>query len=232
MIVAIHQPNFFPWLGYFDKIVHSDAFIILDNVQLPKTNGTWSNRVKVMSSGEPRWITADLDRNYNGVRNINEMRFVKIEVWQKKILATLTGNYKKTPFYKELFPFFENLILFNNSNVAEYNINAILSILKMLSIDTDKLYFASKLGAEGSSNDLLITLTKLLGGTTYLSGGGAEGYQDDELFAAANIELRPQNFSHPNYFQLNETFHPGLSIIDAFMNIGTKGVAELLLPKI
>jgi hypothetical protein len=232
MIVAIHQPNFFPWLGYFDKIVQSDAFIFLDNVQLPKTSGTWSNRVKVMSSGQPSWITAGLDRNYNGVKNINEMRFVNIEVWQRKMLATLTANYKKAPFYNEVFPFFENLILFKNSNVAEYNINAIISILNMLSVDTDKLYLSSALNAKGSSNELLINLTKLLGGKTYLSGGGAEGYQDKALFSAANIELRSQSFSHPNYFQLNETFQPGLSIIDALMNLGANGVVDLLKIKV
>jgi hypothetical protein len=65
-----------------------------------------------------------------------------------------------------------------------------------------------------------------------LSGGGAEGYQDKALFSAANIELRSQSFSHPNYFQLNETFQPGLSIIDALMNLGANGVVDLLKIKV
>ena len=74
-VVAIHQPNFFPWLGYFDKIRRSDIFILLDDVQFSKTGGVWSNRVKVLINGEGRWLTAPVERNFHGTRNVNQMFF-------------------------------------------------------------------------------------------------------------------------------------------------------------
>jgi hypothetical protein len=228
MIVSIHQPNFFPWLGYFDKIVRSDIFIILDSVQFPKTNGTWINRVKLISSGEPRWISAEVDRSYHGVRKINEMNFTKTQVWQQKMIGTLISNYKKAPFFKEMFPFFEGLILHNNTNVAEYNSNIITSIAAMLSINNEKLHWSSKIDHVGSSNELLISLTKEMGGNVYMCGGGADSYQDESIFIHSNIELHRQNFLHPTYLQQTDSFHPGLSIIDAAMNIGWGGLKKIL----
>ena len=76
ILVAIHQPNFFPWLGYFDKIRRADFFILLDDVQYPKTGaGSWSNRVKVMINGEGRWLTAPVDRSFHGTRKTGAPRF-------------------------------------------------------------------------------------------------------------------------------------------------------------
>ena len=104
-IVAIHQPNFFPWIGYFDKIARCDAFVILDDVQFPKTGGTWTNRVKLPISGEPRWVTAPINRNYSGVRKISEIEFTGNQAWRDKILKIIEFNYKKAPFYVEMFSF-------------------------------------------------------------------------------------------------------------------------------
>ena len=106
MIVAIHQPNFFPWLGYFDKIARSDVFVILDDVQFPKKGGSFSNRVKLLISAEGRWITAPIVRNYSGVRNINAMEFCSDSPWRKKIHRTVEQSYKKTPFFDDIFSFF------------------------------------------------------------------------------------------------------------------------------
>ena len=75
-IVAIHQPNFFPWLGYFDKISKADSFVFLDDIQFPKKGGSWSNRIKLFISGDVRWVTAAINRDYSGTRNINEMEFL------------------------------------------------------------------------------------------------------------------------------------------------------------
>ena len=66
MKIGIHQPNFFPWLGYFNKLAMVDKFIIYDSAQLQKKGGSWSNRVKLIVSGEQRWVSANLDRDYSG----------------------------------------------------------------------------------------------------------------------------------------------------------------------
>lgn len=76
-LVAIHQFNSFPWLGYFDEIGRVDVFILLDNVQFPKTGGTWVNRLQWLVGGKGTWVTAPIVRAYHGVRDIQEMRSTK-----------------------------------------------------------------------------------------------------------------------------------------------------------
>jgi hypothetical protein len=229
-IVAIHQPNFFPWLGYFEKIARSDFFIFLDNVQFPKTGGSWSNRVKLLISGKPNWVTATVDRNYNGTRNINEMYFQTLNSpWQDKMMKSLENCYKRHPYYHEVISVIEPLVRNKETNVAEYNIHAIVQIAELLKIDLKKIKRSSFIQVQGSSNELLCALTTAVGGRAYMCGGGADGYQDEEIFRARGIKLIYQSFQHPIYSQKdNKDFVPGLSIIDALMNVGPQHVHELL----
>jgi len=233
LTVAIHQPNFFPWLGYFDKIVRADVFVLLDDVQFPKTGGSWLNRVKFLISGTPNWVTAGIDRNYSGTRNINEMHFQASNPWREKSFRSIENSYKKHPFYQENIQLFSDILMNPESNIAAYNINAIFSLSNYLGIDTDKFLQSSKVDFKTASNELLCDLTSYAGGTVYMCGGGADGYQDEAVFTERGIQLLYQSFKHPVYPQKGqEEFVPGLSIIDALMNIGAKGVAELLQPKI
>lgn len=228
-IVAIHQPNFFPWLGYFDKIISSDTFIILDDVQFPKTNGNWANRVKLFSSGDGRWVTAPIKRDYHGTLKINEMSFDDRVPWRKKILKTLEANYRKANFYNENVEFIHSLIANPNNNIAEYNSTNILELVNYLGIQTTKIRLASEFNIETVSNERIIDLVKACEGQTYLSGGGASGYQDDSLYRLNGLELIYQDYVHPTYEQKNSgEFVMGLSIIDSLMNIGKDKVKTML----
>lgn len=227
--VAIHQPNFFPWLGYFDKIARSDVFILLDDVQFPKTGGVWSNRVKLLIGGEARWFTAPINRAFHGVAAINQIEWANEQPWQVKLLKTLSTNYAKAPHYRETMECLEPLILLPECNLARYNIAVIRTIADHIGLRHDHCVTSSSFGGEGQASELLIDLTRKVGGNCYLCGGGASGYQDDESFAAAGLQLRYQSFSHPIYVQAGkQDFVPGLSIVDALMNVGFRGVKELL----
>lgn len=227
--VAIHQPNFFPWLGYFDKIAKADFFVFLDDVQFPKTGGVWANRVKLLIGGESRWATAAIDRNYHGIRQVNEMRFLSEISWRGKLLKTIENEYRKHPFYEEVIVVITPLLLNPEENIAEYNIHAVTVIAKILGLDNSKLRRSSACLAMGASNELLCNLTRALDGNVYICGGGASGYQDDRFFAEQGIDLKYQDFKHPVYSQRGRTdFAPGLSVIDAAMNTGWQGVRRML----
>jgi len=228
-VVAIHQPNFFPWLGYFDKVKRADLFIIMDNVQFPKTGGTWVNRVKLLVNGQPDWITMPIVRAYHGTRRICEMQINNTTPWRAKLLNTIRMNYGRAPFFKEVFPFLMEIVDSPTDSLAEYNIAAIQVLVSALGLDLSKLILGSTLDVKGEATDLLIAMTKAVGGTAYLCGGGAGGYQDDQKFTQAGVELIYQGFRHPVYSQFNmKEFISGLSIIDAFMNCGLDKMRDLL----
>lgn len=228
-VVAIHQPNFFPWLGYFDKIARSDVFIFLDDVQFPKTGGVWSNRVKMLVADEPRWVTAPIRRAFHGVAPINEIEWADEQPWRAKLLKTMAANYAKAPHYRETMAWLEPLIMQQEDNLARYNMAVIRAIAERIGLRHDHCVTSSSLGGQGQASELLIDLTSKVGGNCYLCGGGAGGYQEDEAFGEAGLELRYQRFAHPVYTQAGEReFVPGLSIVDALMNLGFEGVRKLM----
>ena len=230
-LVAIHQPNFFPWLGYFNKIARADLFLIMDNAQYPKTGGTWSNRVRLLIGGAPAWVTTPIVRSYHGLRSIKEMQIIESAPWRAKLIKTIESNYGQAPFFESVFPVLAELINNPTERLAEYNTSAVASLSTALHIDPAKLVLGSTLRTTGSATDLLISMIKAVGGTAYLCGGGAEGYQEDEKFAEAGIQLVYQNFTHPVYPQRGaREFIPGLSVIDALMNCGFEQTSALVTP--
>lgn len=230
LICAIHQPNFFPWLGYFDKIAKADVFLLMDNVQFPKKAGTWINRVKLLSGGGSYWATAPIDRKFHGTRLIRDSQFSSEETaWREKLRRSIVMQYGKTLHFAEVFPAIERLLMFETDNIAEYNINAIVGTCTLLGLDAGKLRRGSSLHVDGSATALLIQMCEAVGASVYLCGGGASGYQDDEAFRAAGIELVYQNFEHPTYSQGKaSSFQPGLSTMDALMHCGVAGVRGML----
>lgn len=227
-IVAIHQPNFFPWIGFFQKIVRSDIFIILDHVVNNPRDPLWTKRVQIISNGKAYWLTIPLERPKEELfQKINEMKISGL-FKSKKHLQTIKQNYQKAPYFDDIFPYIEEFYLSGNPFIAERNVKFIESVCDKLNIKT-KLVRSSGLSPQFSASDLLIDLIKKVKGSKYLYGGLGGIYQESEKFAEADIELIAQNFKHPVYPQFNtKEFVKGLSIIDALMNIGFNGVRKLL----
>ena len=230
MIVSIHQPNFFPWLGYFDKLNKSDIFILLDDAQFPKTGaGTMSNRVRILNNGEPHWITASVDRSATGKRAINEVKFRNDLHWREKIIGRIKHEYRSSAFFLEVFDFLCPLIQNKEACIAQYNYTAISSICQKIGLDSSKIRWSSNVSHEGLSNAMLASLTKNVGGSVYLTGtGGASDYLQESVFEDQGLQLESQRFDHPIYAQENsDKFVAGLSIIDALMSVGFEGGAKM-----
>jgi hypothetical protein len=228
-LVAIHQPNFLPWLGYFDKIRRADVFIVLDDVQFQKSGATWSNRVQLLIAGTPAWVTVPIVRAYHGTRTVSEMEINDRSPWRDKLLRTIELNYHRAPQFDGVYPGLATLVGLQTKSLLEYNVHAIRSIITGLGLDPGKMIMGSELSVHTTSTDRLIGLVRAVGGDSYLVGGGAQGYQDDRLFDEAGINLVRQAFQHPTYRQPSAPqFVPGLSIVDALMNCGFEGTADLL----
>jgi len=186
-VVAIHQPNFFPWLGYFDKLARADTFVLLDTVEFSK--GSRTNRVEIEVNGEPHWITAPVQRAGIG-GPIADVVFDEQRDWRTKIVKTLQQNYAGVEAV-------EDLVRCGESRLAAYNEHAIRQLAAKLAIATP-IVRASDLAVDGRASELLIAIVRAVGGGAYLAGGGAGGYQDDAAFAAAGIDLIPQEFDAPH----------------------------------
>ncbi len=227
-LVAIHQPNFLPWLGFFDKIVRSDVFVLLDDVQFPKKGGTWTNRVQVAVAENPSWLTVPIVRSYHGTQLVREIRINDATPWREKLLETIRHNYVCAPFFRDVFPVLEDIVHHQTETLADYNIHGVLELVRPLGLAHREIRRSSELAAAGHGTDRLISITKAVGGSTYLCGGGASGYQEDEKFAEAGLGLVYQSFDHPTYPQGSPSFIPGLSVVDSAMNCGFEGVRSLI----
>ena len=200
-ICAIHQPNFFPWAGYFDKIKTADIFIFLDEVAYPKSGsgaGSWCNRVKLLNAGQPSWFGLPIQRE-SGAQLIKDVQFSNKEYSLKKITKSLEHNYKKARYYQHIMPLLEPIFSNPSINLSEYNINAIIQLSNMLGLRT-KFIRQSELSHNKQSTELLIELVSQVGADRYLCGNGCGGYQEDMLFAEAGIELIYQSESPANNF--------------------------------
>lgn len=214
-LCAIHQPNFFPWLGYFDKIRLADVFVFLDNVDYPRSGsggmGSWSNRVKVDVQGKPAWFGCPIDKKTSD-RAIVDVKIAADPRWKKKSLKTLQMNYAKAPNFDQALPVLEDLIAYETSSLSEFNIHAVKTLSDILGLRT-RFVRQSELGTSQSSTALLVEICQSVECDTYLAGGGAGGYQEDALFENAGVTLRYQDFT-PKSYGRPDRFIPGLSVID------------------
>lgn len=231
-IVAVTQPDFFPWLGSIAKIYSSDIFVFLDSVTNRPNDGIWTKRVKIIVQGEPKWLTVPLKKPAGGeFQRICDMVIDEPSSVKDKHLKTIIQSYSKAPYFKDVIPFIEGFYENSSEFIAERNKDFIRAVMSKTGYTKDFLS-SSEMKCKGRSNELLIEIVRKAGGNAYLVGGGSAGYLKPVLFQDNGIELVYQEFEHPVYRQHNSAlFQKGLSVIDALMNIGFGGVSGMLSQK-
>jgi hypothetical protein len=216
MIVAIHQPHYFPWPGYFDKIDHADVFVILDSVQFEK-NG-WQNRNRIKTPSGWGWLTVPVKHSFGTV--LSEMTIENTSNWPKKHYNTLAGAYARSPYWREHEPVLREIYSREWEKLADLNEEATSYIVYSLGISS-RIVKSSSLGSlPEKPNARLAEIVRGLGGDTYLAGGGAAAYFDEVPFLEAGIRVIFQDYKPCVYKQLHGEFIPGLSTIDILLNEG------------
>lgn len=227
-LVAIHQPNFLPWLGFFDKWARADILVLLDDVQFPKTGGTYINRVQLAINGAPWFLTVPVDRTYHGVRMVSDMTIKGETGWAARALQTMRQAYGKAPHVEPVFDSLSPVLCQPTTRLLELNLSGLFWLGQALGLDRSRVRLASEFAIKSQSTARLVELVRCVGGSEYLVGGGA-GYQDDELFEAAGIGVRRQDFVQQPYDQGGgRPFLPGLSVIDAGLRIGWPATRNLI----
>jgi len=228
MIVAIHQPNFLPWLGYFDKLLRSDVFVLFDDVQFPRAR-SFANRASIKTpNGEAR-VTVPV-KSKGTIRNIGEVEIADPN-WQKKPLRTLEHAYSRAPYFEPYFGPLRELLFAEKHDLCRLNCSLIRFVSDALG-GTPRFVFSSELclGTTLSGQEKILHILRTLDADTYISGTGAgsQRYITEDAFRDAGIKLEWQHFRHPVYPQLHGQFVPGLSAVDFLFNCGPAGRATLL----
>ena len=179
--------------------------------------GSWTNRVRLAIQGDARWITCPLKRLARG-ESILAAEIDDGQPWRKRIVRTLEANYGRATQFERCMEFLMPLLESPETNLAAFNISAICAIAGRLGV-TARFGRQSEVDSEGQATERLISIVKAVGGCAYLVGGGASGYQDDELFRGAGIEVVYQRFV-PESYGRPERYLPGLSVIDYLMHDG------------
>jgi hypothetical protein len=222
-VVAIHQPQYLPWLPYFDKADQADIFVYLDNVQYQKNGVQNRNRIKTQQG--PLWLTVPVHADL--ATEIRNVRIVE-DGWQRRHVRSIAQNYSRAP-YRDLFESGLRAVIERPwTMLAELNFAATEWMLERLGVRARRLR-ASELGVEGSGEDLVLSICRNVGATEYLSGTGAAEYQHADHFMEQGITLRYQAYRAPEYPQghAGSGYVPDLSALDLILNTGPEATAIL-----
>lgn len=217
MIVSIHQPDYIPWLGLYYKMAHSDIFVYLDDAQYSNEADHNVNKIKT-PQGEFKLkvpVEQHLGDLICNVRTKDELK------WKEKHLKTLKMNYTKAPFFKVIYPGFENVILSHTGSIADLNIAINRYICDGFGINTPTLK-SSDMNISSVREERVIDICLAVGGTEYLSGNGARVYQTDEHFNNRGLKLIYLDYKPIEYKQLwpKVGFLPCMSVLDYIFNCG------------
>lgn len=221
MQIAILQPSFIPWLGYFDQIARTDAFVFLDDVQY--TRRDWRNRNRIRTPSGWMWLTVPVQTRGKFDQSLLETRIDPSTDWRAKHLQALRHNYARAPYFDLVFPELESVY----KKEATLLVNLCLELLAV----TNKLlglqpvtYRSSELDIEGKKADKILSICKTLNADEYLTGDLAKDYLDAGEFECQNISLQYQNYEHPEYKQHHPEFYSHLSIVDLLFNQGPQSL--------
>lgn len=222
--LAVLQPSFLPWLGYFDQMKRADVFVLYDDVQFDKHG--WRNRNRIKSlAGEPHWVTVPVLSRNQSKPAVKDIAIDNSQKWARKQLGTIRQFYCKAPHFDEHYGRLEEILSKPHTLLIDLNLEIIRWFCDLLEIKTE-IILASELGIEGEQSERLLKLCQHFGASRYLSGNAAQDYLDCALFEKNNVEVVWQNYEHPIYTQINGPFVPYLSALDLFLNVGANG-AEL-----
>ena len=216
MKVAIHQPQYLPWLGYLAKWAAADLLVFLDTVQYEK-NG-WQNRNRIKTADGPRWLTVPVHAHLG--TPIAAVTLATGQPWARRHLRALELAYGRAPRFAAYHDALSRFYATSWERLAPLAIASAQLLADATGISTPTR-LASTLPTEGDdASERLVALCRAVGAETYLAGGHSSRYLDAKRFADAGIHVLYQTYSHPVYAQEHGEFVPQLSALDLLLSQG------------
>lgn len=228
MILSIHQPSYFPWLGLLDKIARSDVFVVMDEVQLSDSAFQHRNLFLAMN-GEAKYLSIPFVHKGYRERPLRDLE-ISDASWHARHRDFLWSNYRRHAFAPVVMPLLEPFFSAHHAKLFDVIMASMRWCFDVLNIPV-RVVFQSELVYDHSlrRGDLVLALARAAGASCYLSGTGAQAYLDESAFGS-DLTLRYNRFIHPTYPQKNaQTFVAGLSCLDLLFNVGPDAARSYLL---
>ncbi|HUK47083.1 MAG TPA: WbqC family protein [Terriglobales bacterium] len=226
MKIAINQPTYLPWAGYFDLIDQADLFVLLDNVQFAKQS--WQQRNRIRTAAGLQWLSVPVAFRGHFGQLIKDVEIRDPNFCHDQIRA-IELAYRRAPHFAKYFPALkQRLQELSNGLLVDLNIGLIRLLMDFLRISTP-LVRASTLNVNGRRTELLANICERVGASEYLSPLGSAVYllEEQEILCARGITIFFQNYEHPQYPQLYAPFEAFASVIDLIFNCGENALAIL-----
>lgn len=220
--LAVIQPSFLPWRGYFDIIHKVDLFVFYDDAQYSR--GSWRNRNRIKTPQGARWITVPVIGDFPAP--INCVKIDNRQNWQHKHLEMIRQSYAKAPYLETYYPLLVDAYSQGSELISDFDIQLTKLLAQWLGISS-RWIMSSELGLSSTRTARLIDMCQLLGADHYLSGPTAHSYIEPEMFEAAGITLEYQRYDYPAYPQLHGEFDPFVSVIDLLFSCGPEALAYI-----
>lgn len=230
MILAGHQPNYLPYLGFFHKIYHCDLFVIVDSVQFVKRGPFgWISRNRIRTQEGWQWLTVPVLVKGKFHQTIMETKINTALPWARKHWRTIEANYRKAKYFDQYAEFFEKTYgdAERWQNLADLNAHLILFLMNAFGIEKP-VKKTSDIGAQGKGDELILDMCQKTGADSYLHGKHGKDYIEERKFHDFGVQCLYQQFEHPVYHQQYEPFIPDLSAIDLLFHHGEESLGILL----
>ena len=227
MKIAIAQPTYLPWLGYFDLLDQVDKFVLLDTVQFEKQS--WQQRNRIKTPTGLMWLTVPVVFRGRLEQRIVDVEIREADFWRDHLRA-VELNYRRAPFFGDYYPAWSELLRTASSDLrlAELNVTLLRWLAQALGSDTPMVR-SSELAVDGKRTHLLAEICGVLGATTYVSPLGSAEYLLNELSILTDrgVDVVFQHYEHPTYSQPFPPFQPHASALDLLFNEGDNSLPVL-----
>jgi WbqC-like protein len=223
MKVAIHQPQYLPWLGYLAKWAAADVFVFLDTVQYEK-NG-WQNRNRIRTAAGAHWLTVPVHAHLG--TPIAEVSVDTTQPWRARHLRAIEHAYTRAPHLAAYQPGLHDLLDREWDRLAPVAVASAEWLARAVGVTTPTRLASSLAADDGDATGRLVSICKSLGADTYLAGGHGARYMDTERFREAGITVLYQRYEHPVYPQQHGEFMPFLSGVDLLLTHGDESLPIL-----
>ncbi len=218
MKLAIMQPYFLPYLGYFSLIKHTDRWIVTDEVQFIRHG--WMQRNRILKPREGwQYIKVPLEKHHYDIAT-KDVKIKSNHNWQDKIIRQLEHYKKKAPFYNDVMNLLNTVFDKKTDSIVDLDVFALQLICKYLTIEFNYSIFsqsAINIAKVNEADEWGLEISKALGAKYYYNSIGGKSFFNRNKYEQENIHIKFHKLNLQEYDQKRIKFEPGLSIIDVML---------------